>query len=64
MSQPVTDPTRWLTDLMKAQQTVLWPGADITDTKAIADTQAAVAAAAAPWTKATTVEPRNTRPSP
>ena len=54
MSQPVTDPTRWLTDLMKAQQTVLWPGVDITDTKAIADTAAAAAAAAAPWTKAVT----------
>jgi len=54
MSQPVTDPTRWLTDLMKAQKMVLWPGVDITDTKAIADTQAAVAAAAAPWTQAVT----------
>ena len=54
MSQPVTDPTRWLTDLMKAQKTVLWPGVDLTDTTAIADTQAAVAAAAAPWTKAVT----------
>ena len=31
MSQPVTDPTKWLTDLMKAQKTVLWPGVDITD---------------------------------
>jgi len=54
MSQPVTDPTRWLTDLMKAQKMVLWPGVDMTDTKAIADTQAAVAAAAAPWTQAVT----------
>jgi len=54
MSQPATDPTRWLTDLMKAQNTVLWPGVDITDTKAIADTTAAAAAAAAPWTKAVT----------
>jgi len=33
---------------------VLWPGVDMTDTKAIADTQAAVAAAAAPWTQAVT----------
>ena len=54
MSQPVTDPTRWLTDLMKAQKMVLWPGVDMADTKAIADTQAAVAAAAAPWTQAVT----------
>jgi polyhydroxyalkanoate synthase len=54
MSQPVSDPTRWLTDLMKAQQTVLWPGVNLTDTKAIADTQAAAAAAAAPWTQAVT----------
>jgi len=54
MSQPVSDPTRWLTDLMKAQQTVLWPGVNLTDTKAIADTRAAAAAAAAPWTQAVT----------
>jgi len=46
MSQPLPDPTRWLADLMKAEHTVLWPTGDI------ADTSKALAAAAAPWTKA------------
>ncbi len=46
MSQQLPDPTRWLADLMKAEHTVLWP------TGHIADTSRALAAAAAPWTKA------------
>ena len=46
MSQSFPDPTRWLADLMKAEHTVLWPAGDI------ADTSKALAAAAAPWTKA------------
>ena len=47
MSTPLPDPTAWLTDLMKSSKNmVLWPTTDV------ADTQAAVAAAAAPWTKA------------
>jgi polyhydroxyalkanoate synthase len=46
MSQPLPDPTRWLADLMSAEHTVLWPTGDI------ADTSKALAAAAAPWTKA------------
>ena len=32
MSQQLPDPTGWLTDLMKAQHTVLWPAGDIFDT--------------------------------
>ena len=46
MAPSAPDPIRWLTDLMKTQKTLLWPGFDI------ADTTAAVAAAAAPWTQA------------
>jgi polyhydroxyalkanoate synthase len=46
MSQQLPNPTRWLANLMEAQRTVLWPGGDI------ADTAQALAAAAAPWTKA------------
>ena len=46
MPEPLPDPTRWLTDLMKAEHTPLWPSIDI------ADTPKALAAAAAPWTKA------------
>jgi polyhydroxyalkanoate synthase subunit PhaC len=45
MSRPTPDPTRWLTDLMSTEH-VLWPNLDI------ADTSKALAAAAAPWTKA------------
>ena len=45
MSQPTPDPTRWLTELMSTEH-VMWPGLDI------ADTTKAMAAAAAPWTKA------------
>src|SRR5450755_1686181 len=48
MPEPLPDPTRWLTDLMKAEHTPLWPTIDI------ADTPKALAAAAAPWTKAVT----------
>jgi polyhydroxyalkanoate synthase len=39
------DPTRWLTDLMSTEH-VMWPSLDV------ADTSKALAAAAAPWTKA------------
>jgi polyhydroxyalkanoate synthase len=46
MSQQLPDPTRWLTDLMKADHTVLWPSGDAFDTAKT------LAAAAAPWTKA------------
>jgi polyhydroxyalkanoate synthase subunit PhaC len=45
MSRPTPDPTRWLTDLM-ATEHPLWPTMDV------AETQKAVAAATAPWTKA------------
>ena len=45
MSQPTPDPTRWLTELMSTEH-VMWPGLDV------ADTTKAMAAAAAPWTKA------------
>ena len=45
MSQPTPDPTRWLTELMSTEH-VMWPGLHV------ADTQKAMAAAAAPWTKA------------
>jgi polyhydroxyalkanoate synthase len=47
MSTSLPDPTRWLTDLMKGQHAVLWPGGDIAESSA-----KALAAAAAPWTKA------------
>lgn len=46
MSQQLPDPTRWLTDLMKAEHTVLWPAGDIFDNSKT------LAAAVAPWTKA------------
>jgi len=46
MSAPSQDPAQWLRDLMKAEPAALWPPLDI------ADTGKAVAAAAAPWTKA------------
>jgi len=47
MSTPATDPTKWFTDLIKSQDPmVLWPVGDV------AETSAAIAAAAAPWTKA------------
>ena len=46
MSQQPPDPTRWLTDLMKADHTVLWPADDPFDTSK------ALAAAAPSWTKA------------
>jgi polyhydroxyalkanoate synthase subunit PhaC len=46
MSAPSQDPAQWLRDLMKAEPAALWPPIDI------ADTGKAVAAAAAPWTKA------------
>ena len=46
MSAPSQDPAQWLRDLMKAEPAALWPPVDI------ADTSKAVAAAAAPWTKA------------
>jgi polyhydroxyalkanoate synthase len=45
MTQSLPDPTKWLTDLMKSEHTVLWPAGDI------AESSKAVAAAAAPWTK-------------
>jgi polyhydroxyalkanoate synthase subunit PhaC len=45
MSTATPDPTRWLTDLMSTEH-VLWPSLDV------ADTSKALAAAAAPWTKA------------
>jgi polyhydroxyalkanoate synthase len=46
MSQQLPDPARWLADLMKAEHTVLWPAGDIFGASK------ALAAAAAPWTKA------------
>ena len=46
MSPSLTDPTSWLPDLLKSKSSVLWPTGDI------ADTSKALAAAAAPWTKA------------
>ncbi len=46
MSQPLPDPARWLTDLMKAEPLALWPAGDV------AESSKALAAAAAPWTKA------------
>jgi polyhydroxyalkanoate synthase len=46
MSQTLPDPTSWLPDLLKSKRSVLWPAGDI------ADTAKALAAAAAPWTKA------------
>jgi len=45
MSQPTPDPTRWLTELMSTEH-VMWPNLQV------ADTTKAMAAAAAPWTKA------------
>src|SRR4029079_14105489 len=45
MSQPTPDPTRWLTELMSTEH-VMRPDLHI------ADTTKAMAAAAAPWTKA------------
>jgi polyhydroxyalkanoate synthase len=45
MSPATPDPTRWLTELMSTEH-VLWPTMDV------ADTAKALAAAAAPWTKA------------
>jgi hypothetical protein len=48
MSQQLPDPTRWLTDLMTAEHTVLWPAGDVSGAAQ------ALAAAAAPWTKAVT----------
>jgi len=46
MSESLPDPTKWLTDLMNSERTVLWPTGDI------AETSKALAAAAAPWSKA------------
>jgi polyhydroxyalkanoate synthase len=46
MSAPSQDPARWLLDLMATEPAALWPPG------AIADTPKAVAAVAAPWTKA------------
>jgi polyhydroxyalkanoate synthase len=46
MSQQLPDPTRWLTDLMTAEHTVLWPAGDVSGAAQ------ALAAAAEPWTKA------------
>ena len=46
MSQQTPDPARWLSDLMKAQHTVLWPGGGD------ADSSRALADAATQWTKA------------
>src|SRR4051794_32481368 len=46
MSAAPQDPAKWLRDLMKAEPAALWPPIDI------ADTGKAMAAAAAPWTKA------------
>jgi polyhydroxyalkanoate synthase len=42
----MTDPAQWLKDLMTAEQTALWPPWPI------AETTKAIAAAAAPWTRA------------
>jgi len=46
MAQPIPDLTRWFADLIKTEKMPLWPTVDI------ADTPKALAAAAAPWTKA------------
>ena len=46
MSSPTQDPTKWLVELMRTDQKALWPGLDV------AETGKAMAAAAAPWTKA------------
>ena len=47
MNSPLPDPTAWLTDLIKTQNPmVLWPLGDV------ANTSAALTAAAAPWTQA------------
>jgi polyhydroxyalkanoate synthase len=46
MSAPSQDPTAWLLELMKTEPAALWPPVDIVDTGK------AIAAAAAPWTKA------------
>jgi polyhydroxyalkanoate synthase len=46
MSQAPPDPTRWLADLMSSEDAALWPIGPV------ADTAKALAAAAAPWTKA------------
>jgi polyhydroxyalkanoate synthase subunit PhaC len=46
MSRSLPDPTSWLTDLMAAQRSALWPDVDT------ADTTTGLTAAAAPWTKA------------
>ncbi len=46
MSAQLPDPTGWLTDLMQAEHTVLWPGREVSGA---AQT---LAAAAEPWTKA------------
>ena len=45
MSPATPDPTRWLTELMSTEH-VMWPTMDV------AETSKAMAAAAAPWTKA------------
>jgi polyhydroxyalkanoate synthase len=46
MSSPSQDPAKWLLDLMTTEPAALWPPVNI------ADTGKAVAAVAAPWTKA------------
>src|SRR5919202_5348537 len=46
MTESPLDPAKWLTDLMTAEHTALWPSG------AVADTAKALSAAAAPWTKA------------
>jgi polyhydroxyalkanoate synthase len=46
MSQQPPDPARWLSDLMNAEHTVLWPGGDAFGASK------ALAAAATSWTKA------------
>jgi polyhydroxyalkanoate synthase len=46
MSSPLQDPAKWLLDLMTTEPAALWPPVNI------ADTGKAVAAVAAPWTKA------------
>jgi polyhydroxyalkanoate synthase subunit PhaC len=47
MTQSLPDPTKWLTDLLKSEPMALWPA--VGD---VAETSKAMAAAAAPWTKA------------
>jgi polyhydroxyalkanoate synthase len=47
MTQSLPDPTKWFTDLLKAEPMPWWPAGDIAET-----TTKAVAAATAPWTKA------------